>query len=385
MTDLALDRRTFLGAMLGSACCLAASPLVTPLLLASAPGDNRLVVIVLRGAMDGLAAFPPLGDPGFAAMRPGLAAAGAALELDDRFGLHPALKPLLPMWRRGQLAVAQAVATPYRDKRSHFDGQDILETGETAAGALQDGWLNRALTLMPGARAETALTVGRDNMLLLRGDAPTRAWSPGDRLRLRNDARRLLDRLYADDPLFLTAADAAAGLSALKSPGPVGGSDAIGRFAGERLAAEARIAAFSIGGWDTHVGQDAAIEAPLRQLAAALVSLQAGTGRAWSRTLVIAMTEFGRTVRENGTGGTDHGTGGAALLAGGALRGGRVYGHWPGLADAALYAGRDLMPTTDVRHFPALALTGLFGLDPGRVGSEIFPGLDMDRGPDFLA
>jgi uncharacterized protein (DUF1501 family) len=384
MTDPRLSRRALLAGGLAGACCLAASPLVTPMVLASAPGDNRLVVIVLRGGMDGIAAFPPLGDPALAALRPKLAQAGVT-ELDDRFGMHPALAPLLPFWRRGQLAVAQAVATPYRDKRSHFDGQDLLEAGVADAGAVRDGWLNRALTLIPGARAETALSVGRESMLLLRGEAAARAWFPGDRLTLRNDHRGLLDRLYAGDPLFLRAFRGAEELSALAAGAAEDGADPIARFAGERLAAEARIAAFSIGGWDTHVAQRNAIAGPLERLARAITTLEASLGPAWERTLVIAMTEFGRTARENGTGGTDHGTGGAALLAGGALAGGRVYGDWPGLGEGELYEGRDLMPTVDVRHFPAMALSGLFGLGARQVAETVFPGLDMGGGPAFLA
>jgi uncharacterized protein (DUF1501 family) len=381
-----MNRRTLIARGLGAACCLAASPLVTPVLLAAAPGDNRLVVIILRGAMDGLAAFPPLGDPAFAAMRPRLAATVGGRELDDRFGLHPALAPLLPLWQRGELAVAHAVATPYRGKRSHFDGQDLLEAGGSTPGAIRDGWLNRALTLIPDARPETALSVGRESMLLLRGPAPTGAWSPGDRLRLRNDERGLLDRLYANDPLFLRAFRAAEELAAVGEAEAAGGdADPIARFAGERLAAEARIAAFSIGGWDTHVGQGNAIVRPLGRLARAITTLEAASGPAWERTLVIAMTEFGRTARENGSGGTDHGTGGAALLAGGAVRGGRVYGDWPGLGDGALYQDRDLMPTTDVRAYPARALEALFGIDTGRIESVIFPGLDMGAAPAFLA
>lgn len=380
-----LSRRLLLTRGLGAACCAAAAPLMTPVMVAAAPGENRLVVIVLRGAMDGLAAFPPLGDPVLAALRPKLAA-GGALELDSRFGLHPALAPLLPLWRRGELSVAQAVATPYRGKRSHFDGQDLLEAGVATTDGIEDGWMNRALALIPGARPETALSVGRESMLLMRGDTPVRAWAPGARLRLRNDARGLLDMLYDGDPLFQAAAQAAEGLSALDRDGAAGpGEDRVAQFAGARLAAEARIAAFSISGWDTHARQAEAIAQPLKRLAGAITTLQAALGPAWSRTLVIAMTEFGRTARENGSGGTDHGTGGAALMAGGALTGGRVLGDWPGLDETSLYQGRDLMPTTDVRHFAAQALVGMFGLKRGAVARDVFPGLDLDAGPAFLA
>jgi uncharacterized protein (DUF1501 family) len=230
--------------------------------------------------------------------------------------------------------------------------------------------------------------VGRESMLLLRGPEPALAWSPGDTLRLRNDERGLLDRLYADDPLFAAAARGAIGLSALDQSGAAEAgteSDPIARFAGERLAADARIAAFSIVGWDTHVSQANAIVAPLRRLALAITTLADALGPAWDRTLVVAMTEFGRTARENGSGGTDHGTGGAALLAGGAIAGRRIYGDWPGLSDGALYEGRDLMPTVDVRHYPALALQALFGLERNALGRDIFPGLDLDGGPQFLA
>jgi uncharacterized protein (DUF1501 family) len=386
MSGAKMDRRTLLAGGLGAACCLAASPLVTPVVLAAAPGDNRLVVIILRGAMDGLAAFPPLGDRALAAMRPRLAATPGILELDGHFGMHPELAPLMPLWRSGELAVAQAVATPYRGKRSHFDGQDLLETGGSDPPAARDGWLNRALTLIPGARAEMALSVGRESMLLLRGEAPARAWSPGDRLRLRNDDRGLLDRLYAGDPLFHQAMQVAEELTTFTEPAieTAEDGDPIARFAGERLAAEARIAAFSIGGWDTHVRQANAINVPLRRLAKAITTLQAAAGPAWERTLVIVMTEFGRTARENGGGGTDHGTGGAALLSGGAVRGGRIYGDWPGLGEGALYENRDLMPTMDVRCFPGRALEVLFGIDQARVEREIFPGLDLGAAPGFL-
>jgi uncharacterized protein (DUF1501 family) len=379
-----ISRRALLARTLGTACCLAASPLVTPVTLAAVPGDHRLVVIILRGALDGLDVFPVRDDPLLAKLRPGLAAASAPLNLDGRFGMHPALAPLLPLWSAGQLAVVQAVATPYRDKRSHFDGQDLLETGMTAPLQARDGWLNRALAGIPGARAETALSVGREGMLLLRGAEPVQAWAPGDSLTLRNDERGLLDRLYRDDPLFRNAAETAAALSLIDGGGaPEEGTNPIARFAAERLRDEARIAAFSLGGWDTHNAQAKAIQPPLQRLARAIVTLRADLGPVWDKTLVVAMTEFGRTVRENGNGGTDHGTGGAALLAGGVLKGGRVLGRWPGLAD--LYQDRDLMPTLDVRTYPAWALADLFGLDRTIVARDIFPGLDMGERPGFLA
>ena len=375
-----ISRRLLLAQSLGTACCLAASPLVTPVTFAAVPGDHRLVVIILRGALDGLDVFPVLDDPLLATLRPNLAAAAAPLDLDGRFGMHPALAPLLPLWAAGQLAVAQAVATPYRDKRSHFDGQDLLETGMTAPLQARDGWLNRALAGMPGARAETALSVGRDRMLLLRGTEPVQAWAPGDTLRLQNDERGLLDRLYRDDPLFRSAAETAAALSLIdRGVDATEGSDPVAGFAAERLRDEARIAAFSLGGWDTHNAQAKAIRAPLQRLARAIVTLHADLGPVWDKTLVVAMTEFGRTVRENGNGGTDHGTGGAALLAGGVLNGGRVLGRWPGLAEGDLYENRDLMPTLDVRTYPAWALADLFGLDRAVVARDIFPGTRHGR------
>lgn len=390
MTMPSLDRRKLLTGSLGVACSAAAWPFMTPVTFAAAPGDARLVVIVLRGAMDGLAAFPLLSDPSFARARPTLASSQSSgdspIDLDGRFGMHSELRAIEPLWLRGELAVVQAVATPYRHKRSHFEGQDFLETGASGTSALRDGWLNRALAHVPGARASTALSVGRENMLLLQGEEASLSWLPGADLPLRNDERGLLDLIYRNDPVFLEAARGAALLSDLegdREPGDEG--NALARFAAERLAGEARIAAFSLAGWDTHRQQAQAIRKPLRRLADAIATLEATLGPVWGETLVIAMTEFGRTVQENGSRGTDHGTGGAALLAGGALKGGRVYGDWPGIGEAALYEGRDLMPTTDVRHYPAWALAALFGISRTVLERDVFPGLDMGQRATFLA
>lgn len=383
-----LTRRGFIQGGLGVACSAAAAPLLTPVTVAAAPGENRLVVIILRGAMDGLGVFAPYGDPNYARLRPSIAEVpgDGLIDLDGHFGMDKRLKALAPLWRRGELAVAHAVSTPYRDKRSHFDGQDLLEAGVIDVSDVENGWLNRAVSHMPGATAETTLSVGASGMLLTRGQAPFRSWAPDAKLALEADERNLLQMIYAKDPLFMQAAGMAADLSDLGGGEDVRGAERrIAQYAADRLAAEARIAAFSIGGWDTHARQRGALNRPLKALSETLTVMHETLGAAWGRTLVVAMTEFGRTARENGNLGTDHGTGGAAVLAGGALKGAAIYGRWPGIAEADLYAGRDLAPTTDVRHYPAWALSALYGVDRAAIERDVFPGLDMGARPAFIA
>jgi len=399
-------RRKLLTRSLALGCSSAASPLITPVTLASAPWDNRLVVIILRGAMDGLDVVQPYGDPGYAAARPTLRGgeAGGALDLDGFYALHPALSSLMPMWRAGQLGFVHAVSTPYRDKRSHFDGQDLLEAGTPALGPAsgRDGWLNRMLQSVPGLRADVAYAIGHDNMLLTTGAAPVANWSPDVRLQLSPQGRRLAELVLHDDPAFADAFAEAAmllddeggGLTATPSgmgadmeglaKKGTGGIRQVAAFAGEKLRADSRIAAFSIGGWDTHRGQGAALPRALAQLSDALLVLQATLGDAWGKTAVVAMTEFGRTVRENGTKGTDHGTGGAMVLAGGAVRGGQVYGDWPGLRQTDLYKGRDLMPTRDVRAYAGWMMRGLFGLESSVLERTVFPGMDLGTRPNVI-
>lgn len=394
MTRSAIDRRAFLAAL---GCSAAASPLATPVVWAAGPGEARFVVILLRGAMDGLDVLRPLGDPAFAALRPGLGRpdAARAADLDGFFALNEGLDPLMPLWRRGELAFAHAVATPYRDKRSHFDGQDLLETGAGdpagGMGGLRDGWLNRLVGLLPGARAETALAVGRERFLLLQGGAPAMAWAPDGRLDLSAQALRLIERVYAADPAFAESFATAAAMAARAAddapveaaPGAARRAGALARFAAARLREDARVAGFSIGGWDTHAAQRAVLGRALGELSAAILALREGLGGDWARTVVVCLTEFGRTARENGTGGTDHGTGGAAVFAGGALAGARVHGRWPGLKD--LLADRDLAPTEDVRRYAAWAARSAFGLDRAALERTVFPGLDMGPDPGLLA
>jgi uncharacterized protein (DUF1501 family) len=297
------------------------------------------------------------------------------------------------------LGFVHATSTPYRDKRSHFDGQDMLEAGtgmDVPLDQVRDGWLNRLLQSQTGLTSETAYAIGREAMPLLAGAAAVRNWAPDTTLLLSPQARLLFERVYHDDPLFQQAALEAMELadagdlnaaSARKAKGGVKVDDVerLVDYAAGRLRQDTRIAAFSLSGWDSHRAQAAGLPKALTRLQHAILRLQTGLGPdIWGKTLLLAMTEFGRTARENGTAGTDHGTGGAMLMAGGALRGGRVYGQWPGLAEADLYARRDLMPTSDVRDWAAQAMRGLYGLDRAVLENSIFPGLQMGADPGLL-
>ncbi|TGN57283.1 DUF1501 domain-containing protein [Paracoccus liaowanqingii] len=390
-----LTRRLFLKSTALIGCSAAAHPLMSTAAFASAPGDNRLVVIILRGAMDGLDVFQPYGDRHLAALRKTLSLGPdhGATDLDGFFALHPALSPLLPLWNAGQLGFAPAVSTPYRDKRSHFDGQDMLEAGtgtDLQADIQQDGWLNRLLQQMPGQDSETAYSVGVAQMRILRGAAEAKSWTPKANMDLSPQAQLLLTRIYHDDPLFREASAQAieivSGLSP-ELPEAKRGQEhlELARFAADRLNGATRIASFSLPGWDTHAGQARGIERSLTRLSETILSLKADLGRNWDRTTVLAMTEFGRTLRENGSAGTDHGTGGAMLMAGGAVRGGRALGEWPGLAESDLYAGRDLMPLRDIRAYAAWAMHAKFGISKSALEGAVFPGLDMGPDPRMLA
>lgn len=380
-----MDRRFFLKGAGGLGCSVAAHPLLTTLALAEAPGDNRMVVIILRGAMDGLDVVQPRGDGGYLAARPEMLS--PASDLDGFFALNDGLSGLMPLWQTGELAMVHATSTPYRDKRSHFDGQDLLEAGtgaDLAPASQRDGWLNRLLQVLPGAGSQTAWSVGREAMPILSGGAPTQSWAPDQDLAVSSPARALLAQIYAEDALFHAASVTAFDLAGMEAEK---GQDVelIADFVADRLREGARIAAFSLNGWDTHKGQLRDIRRPLGQLQSAILRLREGLGpEVWGKTAVLAMTEFGRTVRANGSGGTDHGTGGAMLAAGGAVRGGKVFGRWPGLAEADLYDRRDLTPTSDVRDWVARALMSLYGIDRDVLERVVFPGLRMEAAPSLI-
>jgi uncharacterized protein (DUF1501 family) len=357
------------------------------LALAKVPGDNRLVVVILRGALDGLSAVPPYGDADYRRVRPTIAvpppgAQGGALDLDGSFGLHPALAPLQPLYREGALLAVNAVG-PALGTRSHFDAQDVLENGTGEPGA-RDGWLNRATAQLGGDR-RLGLAAGYTVPLLMRGAAPVRTWSPSILPVADADFLARLAQLYARDARFadtLRTARASAGGGMAAKPGGRAKEFAIMAEAAGKLLAESsgpRIASLEMTGWDTHFNQTQTIQPPLQQLAAGLVALRTSLGAAWSRTVVIAVTEFGRTVAENGSRGTDHGTGTVALLLGGAVRGGRVVGAWPGLAERARFEGRDLKPTTDMRSVFKAALRDHLGLDEAGLEDRVFPGSRQAR------
>jgi uncharacterized protein (DUF1501 family) len=386
------SRRRFLSSGLMIGCSAAASPLLTPIAFAQAPGDARLVVIILRGALDGLDAIPPLGDPAYAGLRPTLSREPVT-QVADFWGLHDSLSPLLPLWQSQEFGAVHAVSTPYRDRRSHFDGQDILEAGTQDIGGTPqgDGWLNRMLTAVPGVTAETAWAIGTEQLLILSGQTPISRWSPETRLAVSPQARLLLEAVYATDPLFQAASEGAFRIvdefeaEGVEADNTGNYSLRLAEFAAQRLRGDARIASFSLNGWDTHANQAAALPRALRNLTGCLLALKEGLGPVWGQTAVLCLTEFGRTARENGTKGTDHGTGGAMLFAGGALRGGQVMADWPGLSDGALYAERDLMPTRDVRAHAAWIMRGLYGLSRDVLEGAVFPGLDMGSDPGLIA
>lgn len=347
---------------------------------ATADTDARLVVLLLRGGMDGLSAVPAFGDPDFEGARAGLAMAPeSVLKLDDTFGLHPNLKGLAELFRRRELAVVHAVATPYRE-RSHFDGQNLLENGSEAPFGMQSGWLNRAIALLPSVNRPLGVALDSNMPLVLRGAAPVSSWSPSLLPAPRADTMQRLAALYAEtDPALAQSFARAQGANALARQGA-----AAGRAFGALMSAAARflvapegtrIAVAEIGGWDTHVNQAGARGALANNLATldrGIETLRTELGSVWTNTMLIAVSEFGRTVAQNGTGGTDHGVGGAMFLAGGALRGGRVIADWPGLKPANLYKQRDLAATTDFRSVALGVLRDHLRIDEARLAS-VFP------------
>jgi len=364
--------------------------------------DPRLLVIVLRGALDGLAAVSPVGDPGWVALRAekGLTLDGRtpALPLDNFFALNPTMSNLHAMYQAKQALILHAVATPYRE-RSHFDGQDVLESGVTSPGSSDSGWLNRALAALDANGHVTppkqAFAVGPVTPLVVRGPAPILSWTPSHLPPAGQDTvMRLLDLYRHTDPVLAHALEERVGLAAIAGAGGMQvaqskagkGAGAAVRAYFENAAGAAakfmsrpdgpRVGALAFDGWDTHANEgttNGRLAALLGALDGALGAVQTGMGSTWGDTVVVVTTEFGRTAKINGTDGTDHGTATIALLAGGAVKGGRVICDWPGIRDVDLYEGRDLKPTTDLRAVLKGVLRDHLRLDERRLATQVFP------------
>lgn len=346
---------------------------------------NKLVVVIARGAMDGLSVTVPYGDPNYVPLRAGLAIgapgeANGALALSEGFGLHPALSGLHDLYGQGQMRFAPAVALPVRI-RSHFDAQDVLENGGEGLRQQTDGWLNRAI-VAAGGTAVKGLSIGAQTPLILRGAAPVSSWAPGGQVRGGDRIASLLQDLYVEDPML--GQNLARGLATEELVGMEGGDQPVRRNDVQGLGrAVARlmtgpegadVVAVSLDGWDTHAGQRAQLQTRLTGLDQLVMGLKDGLDENWPRTALIVATEFGRTARANGTQGTDHGTGSSLLLAGGAVKRGGPIGDWPTLADNRLFENRDLAPTLDIRSVFKGVLRDHMGLDRAALDGRVFPG-----------
>ncbi|HWA60457.1 MAG TPA: DUF1501 domain-containing protein [Caulobacteraceae bacterium] len=390
-----------------------------------AAAAKKLVVVICRGGMDGLSVSPPVGDPNYRALRgpiaiAGFGEAGGALKLDDTFGLHPALASVHALALKGEARIAPAVATPDR-ARSHFEAQDVLESGGTVVYGTSSGWLNRALEAMGPPGQVKAISVGATAPLLLRGKVEAASWSPGGAPERDHRLPGILQDLYANDPLLgpalasglatesmarIATADAdslAAGMTGPEPPATMtmaSAPAAPGDRAGAGYAALARqqapqakklgatlagfmtqpdgkqVAGVSFDGFDTHANQGAAqgqLANRLAYLDAFLDGLSSGLGPAWKDTVVVVATEFGRTAHVNGTSGTDHGTASTALLLGGALKRGGIVGDWPTLQQARLFENRDTAPTLDMRGLFKGVLRDHLGVERAALDTRVFP------------
>jgi uncharacterized protein (DUF1501 family) len=410
-----ITRRRFLESSLFAG---ATAVMASRLAFANAPTDSRFVFVLLRGALDGLSAVPPVGDPDYAPLREQIALPkhgdGAVLPLDGTFGLHPALKFLHARYAARELAVLHAVASPYRE-RSHFDGQNVLECGGARPHASQSGWINRALGAMPGGARESGVALGANVPLAMRGPVEVASWSPTRVSALDDETLARITDLYAGDPLLsrrlaealesdTIASEAQQAVEAeaasMTSANVVQRDSNARRNSNARYTETARAAAgflrrddgpriamFDTSGWDTHANEGGAqgqLALRLRGLDQALQALAEALGPVWRHTVVMVATEFGRTAAINGTRGTDHGTGAAAFLLGGAVAGGRVIADWPGLARSALHEGRDLRPTHDLRATMKAVLRDHLGVPPTALDKLVFPDSAAVRAMDGL-
>ncbi|MBI1215175.1 MAG: DUF1501 domain-containing protein [Alphaproteobacteria bacterium] len=360
---------------------------------ADAPVEQRFIFVILRGAMDGLGAIPPYGDRHYKEARNGLALPSSAYApITDFFGAHKNLANFTQMFKSGEAAAVQAVSTPYRE-RSHFDAQNVLESGGDAPHLIKTGWLNRALALYGAPRdSGLGISIGQTIPLSMQGDVSVGTWAPSAQGLPEDTLLIALDKIYQHDPLLHGALVQAVDVhniadDALGNGGKMRGNanlrnkqamqktvQAVGRILSDPKGP--RIATIEVGGWDTHAQQgteNGALPNNLAALDAGFGEIKKAMGRLWGKTVVFAATEFGRTVAQNGTNGTDHGTASCAFLLGGAVRGGKVYTKWPGLDKTQLYQNRDLRPTTDIRQVAKAILTDHLGLPSRDIDARVFP------------
>ena len=393
-------RRQMMGAALGAGALGVMST------LSFAAGGNgsakRFVFVVLRGGMDGLSAVPAIGDPEFAAARGPLAQFGSApLALDATFALHPNLAQLHSMYTSGELAVVHAAGLPYRE-RSHFDAQQVLESGGMRPYELTTGWLGRALA--PSAAKSLALNTTVP--LVLRGPGAVDTWAPSALPDPSADLVARLERMYGNDAALATSLQRAKSLhfdgampvdmntmdgNGMASTARVGNFTVLAQHASEFLSQPngPQAAVLELGGFDSHANQgnpNGALSNTLRQLDAGLAGLREGllASGTWGRTVVVVATEFGREVAVNGTLGTDHGTGGAAFVLGGAVKGERVIADWPGLAKRERFEGRDLRITTDLRAVLRGVLADHLQVATRSLNADVFPGSENIKGLALL-
>jgi uncharacterized protein (DUF1501 family) len=375
--SLHLDRRTLLAGLAGVSVSF-----VGRAAWAAETGRKKLVVLIARGALDGLSVSPPYGDPNYVALRGGLAVPapgqdGGALKIDSTFGLHPALVEVHGLVLAGEARLAPAVAIPERI-RSHFEAQDMLENGTAKVYATNSGWLNRALQVQGSTRG---LSVGATAPLVLRGPVQAASWAPGPSLPQGDRVASLLMDLYKDDPVLAPALASGLATEGMAMSAEGGAQvqardvrklgETVARFMTEPQGPD--VVAISLDGWDTHAGQTAQLKARLPAPDQLIAGLKEGLGREWKNTVVVMATEFGRTARTNGTGGTDHGTASTLILAGGALKPGGLIGDWPTLADGKLFENRDLAPTLDIRAVFKGVLRDHMGVDRAKLDTTVFP------------
>lgn len=378
-----LNRRHF--AKLSAAGLMTSA--IAPPIFANVPTEKRFILINLKGAMDGLHALAPYADSEYHKLRPtiGLGAPGtdrAILDLDGSFGLHPALKPLQSLYNAKELVFVPAVSTQYR-QRSHFEAQNMLEGGGSSPYQRKTGWLNRAIVELGGSPNRIGLSLGPTIPLIMRGQADIRTWSDS---RLPEADEGFLNRvnaMYEEDPIFhkafVQAQDDKANAAMMDNMRLGNGRLELSTRAALAILKEKngpRIAVIEAGGWDTHYAQERRLNKLFSELANSIALIRQDLGDIWKDTAVMVVSEFGRTAAENGSKGTDHGTGGLAIIAGGAVNGGKIRGEWPGLSMAALLDERDLAPANHLESLFKSALTQHLSVSERQVADTIFPELN---------